>query len=118
MKNQIQRLFTTTFEMYTFSSSDQRPESQVPIYQDYCFQGIMWPLERVMFSPNKQLVSQCMEILPKLSENKLVPEICFFCERLCVIQVPIVGIGYRGNASADSEMAVQKNLLLRDDAPW
>ena len=70
MKNQIQNSFTTTFEMYTFSSSNQRPESQVPIYQDYCSQGIMSQLERVMFLQDKQLVFQCMGLLPMLIENK------------------------------------------------
>ena len=69
-KNQIQHSFTTTFEMYTFSSSNQRPESQVPIYQDYCSQGTMSQLERVMFLQDKQLVFPCMGLLPMLIENK------------------------------------------------
>ena len=66
----IKLSFTTTFEMYTFSSSNQRPESQVPIYQDYCSQGTMSQLERVMFLQDKQLVFQCMGLLPMLIENK------------------------------------------------
>ena len=73
MKDKIQHLFTTittTFEMYTFSSSNQRPESQVPIYQDYCSQGTMSQLERVMFLQDKQLVFPCMGLLPMLIENK------------------------------------------------
>ena len=70
MKNQIQHTLTTTFEMSTFSSSNQRPESQVPIYQDYCSQGTMSQLERVMFLQNKQLVFRCMGLLPMLIENK------------------------------------------------
>ena len=63
-------LFTITLEMYTSSSSNQTRESQVPIYQDYCSQGTMSQLERVMFLQNKQLVFQCRGILPMLSVNK------------------------------------------------
>ena len=63
-------LFTITLEMYTFFSSSQTPESQVPIYQDYCSQGTMSQLERVMFLQDKQLVFRCMGLLPMLIENK------------------------------------------------
>ena len=55
--------------MYIFSSSNQRHESLVPIYQDYCFQGIMLLLEMVRFLLNRQSVFLYMGLLPMLGEK-------------------------------------------------